>query len=155
MGLQEAERGGGLQAMNHGGEMLLPSRAASWRQRPPEYGFCQTNNKVKNAKKDTNFHRTLGPNSISKCPSWLLLPAEVLGFRVMYVNYLLTFGKFIISPNSLRNEAIISIRFKIRSLFISFKWAGILSVCFTISQVPSHSLVHSRYSVTFTDSLEE
>lgn len=26
MGLQEAERGGGLQAMNHGGEILLPSR---------------------------------------------------------------------------------------------------------------------------------
>lgn len=43
MGLQEAERGGGLQAMNHGGELLLPSGAVSWRQRPPEYGFCQTN----------------------------------------------------------------------------------------------------------------
>lgn len=42
MGLQEAERGWGLQAMNHGGEILLPSRAVSWRQRPPEYGFCQT-----------------------------------------------------------------------------------------------------------------
>lgn len=57
MGLQEAERGGGLQAMNHGGETLLPSRAVSWRQRPPEYGFCQTNNKVKKANKDTTFPR--------------------------------------------------------------------------------------------------
>lgn len=51
MGLQEAERGGGLHAMNHGGDMLLPSRAVSWRQRPPEYGFCQTNNKVKNVER--------------------------------------------------------------------------------------------------------
>lgn len=59
MGLQEAERGGGLQAMNHGGEMLLPSRAVSRRQTPPEYGFCQTNNKVKKAKEDTKSQSTL------------------------------------------------------------------------------------------------
>lgn len=59
MGLQEAERGGGLQAMNHGGEMLLPSRAVSWRQTPPEYGFCQTNNKVKKVKEDTKSQSTL------------------------------------------------------------------------------------------------
>lgn len=69
MGLQEAERGGGLQAMNHGGEMLLPSRAVSWRQTPPEYGFCQTNNKVKNAKEDTNIPEHSGLSYISKCPS--------------------------------------------------------------------------------------
>lgn len=68
MGLQEAERGGGLQAMNHGGEMLLPSRAVSWRQTPPEYGFCQINNKVKKAKEDNNIPERPGPSCISKCP---------------------------------------------------------------------------------------
>lgn len=67
MGLQEAERGGGLQAMNQGGEMLLPSRAVSWRQTPPEYGFCQRNNKVKKAKKD-NIPEHPGSSCISKCP---------------------------------------------------------------------------------------
>lgn len=72
MGLQEAERGGGLQAMNHGGEMLLPSRAVSWRQRPPEYGFCQTNNKVKNAER-YQLPQNPGPSYISKYPSWLPL----------------------------------------------------------------------------------
>lgn len=62
MGLQEAERGGGLQAMNHGGEMLLPSQAVPWRQTPPappEYGFCQVNNKVKEAKKDAHLPKHL------------------------------------------------------------------------------------------------
>ena len=70
MGLQEAERGGGLQAMNHGGEILLPSRAVSCRQRPPEYGFCQTNkqtNKIK-AKKDVNFPENLAQAVFQSTP---------------------------------------------------------------------------------------
>lgn len=38
-GAAGSREGWGLQAKNQGGEMLLPSRAVSWRQRPPEYGF--------------------------------------------------------------------------------------------------------------------
>lgn len=76
MGLQEAERGGGLQAMNHGGEILLPSRAVSWRQRPPEYGFYQTNKQTKlRQRKMLTSQRTL-PKLYFKVPLLVTLESR-------------------------------------------------------------------------------